>query len=184
MAWDEDLFERFVLATIAMARGELPGYGYPHVIFPYPASEEATCIARVRALPGRLSSGGVHAKLLPIAPEMARAAARWATRSLSRARDYQRLEADLSHPRDGLLAKVAERLAAKIKPEPRDTVFVLARVGSLYPFAHVSALLDAIVRNGVQHTLSVVYPGAAQGTELRLLGKVDPTGGYRGHVVT
>lgn len=184
MSWDEELFLRFVEATVEMARGQMPGYGYPHVIFPYPPQQEMMCIARVRALPGLLSSKGIQAMVLPVAPEMAKATARWANRALPRLLDYQRLEGDLSHPRDGVVAKVAERLAAKIKMTPRDTVFVLGRLGTLYPFGHVSALLDGLVRNGVEHTLSVAYPGTAHGTELRLLGKVDPTGGYRGHVVT
>jgi hypothetical protein len=37
---------------------------------------------------------------------------------------------------------------------------------------------------GRRHTLAVAYPGTAEGTRLRFLDLVDPTGGYRGHVVT
>jgi hypothetical protein len=65
-----------------------------------------------------------------------------------------------------------------------DEVIILARLGPLYPFGHISALLDLVYRAGVLNTIGVAYPGTADGTQLRFLGLVDPTGGYRGHVVT
>ena len=67
---------------------------------------------------------------------------------------------------------------------PDDTVVILCRLGALYPFGHVSGLLDVIYRAGIRNTLAVAYPGSAEGTRLRFLGLLDPTGGYRGHIVT
>ena len=48
----------------------------------------------------------------------------------------------------------------------------------------LSAFLEALHGAGVRNTLAVAYPGTAEGTQLRFLGLLDPTGGYRGHIVT
>ena len=61
---------------------------------------------------------------------------------------------------------------------------ILCRLGALYPFAHVSTLLEAVYRESPGLTVAVAYPGTAEGTKLRFLGLADPTGGYRGHIVT
>lgn len=184
MSWDDDKFERFISAAVQMARGALPGYGYSHVVFPYPPEAEGICIQKVRSLPNRFSAAGLKPVLLPVAPEMAIAAAKWANRPLTKARDYERLEKDLSDLRDGLVTKVATACARTIAEHPPDTVVIVTRVGALYPFCHLSTLLSSLVSAGVRNTLAVTYPGTADGTNLRFLGKQDPTGGYRGHVVT
>lgn len=168
-----------------MARGGLPGYGYPHVVFPYPPKEELTCIGELRRLPARLGQVGFVGELVPVAPHVARAAARFSRRELHAAAEYDRLQSDLSEPRGGLVARTAEVCAAELKPRlPADTVLIVCRLGALYPFGHVSAFLDALYRAGITNTLAVAYPGTAEGTVLRFLGLLDPTGGYRGHVVT
>ena len=185
MSWDEAKFNRFVEATLRMARGELPGYGYPHVVFPYAPEDEMRCIAEIRSMPARLSQSGFRSKLLPVASLVTRANIRYARRGLQEAEDYQRLEADLADPHDGVVAKTARLCAGEIGAAgPDDTVIILCRLGALYPFGHVSGLLDAIYRAGIRNTLAVAYPGAAEGTQLRFLGLLLPTGGYRGHVVT
>lgn len=185
MPWDEAKFDRFVTDTIRMARGGLPGYGYPHVVFPYPPKEELACIGELRSLPGRLRQAGLTAELVPVAPHVARAAARFARRELHEAADYTRLQSDLAEPRGGLVARTAEICAGELKPRlAADIVLIVCRLGALYPFGHVSAFLDALYRAGITNTLAVAYPGTAEGTLLRFLGLLDPTGGYRGHVVT
>jgi len=185
MSWDEAKFVRFIEAILRMARGELPGYGYPHVVFPYGPEDEMACISAMRTLPARLSAAGFHHLLLSGAQMAALATARYARRELSEADDYRRLQADLADPRSGLTAKTAEACAKEIRAHGSDDTFVLlCRLGALYPFGHVSTLLDALYRLGIRHTLAVAYPGAAEGAQLRFLGLLDPTGGYRGHVVT
>ncbi|MHB1046353.1 MAG: BREX protein BrxB domain-containing protein [Thermoanaerobaculia bacterium] len=185
MAWDDDRFDRFVDASIRMARGQLPGYGYRQVILPYEPGLELTCIDELQKLPGRLQQAGLTAKLVPLAPFVAEAVSRFARRPLSDAREYGRLESDLSSPRQGLLGKTLDLLEPQIRAaDPETTIVVLCRLGALYPFCHVSALLDGLHARSGQTTLSVVYPGSADGTHLRFLGLLDPTGGYRGHIVT
>lgn len=185
MAWDDDRFDRFVDASIRMARGQLPGYGYRQVILPYEPSHELTCIDELQKLPGKLQQAGLTAKLVPLAPYVAEAVGRFARRPFSDAREYGRLESDLSNPRQGLLGKTLDLLEPLIRAaDPETTIVVLCRLGALYPFCHVSALLDGLHARSGQTTLSVVYPGSADGTHLRFLGLLDPTGGYRGHIVT
>ena len=169
MAWDDDRFDRFVEASIRMARGQLPGYGYRQVILPYEPSQGA----------------GFMAKLIPLAPLVAEAMNRFAGRPLSDSREYMRMESDLGNPRQGLLGRTLDLLEPQISSaDPETTIVVLCRLGALYPFCHVSALLDGLHARSGQTTLAVVYPGSADGTQLRFLGLLDPTGGYRGHIVT
>jgi hypothetical protein len=116
---------------------------------------------------------------------VARAVARYARRELPEVDNYQRLQSDLADPRGGVVAKTAELCAAEVRAHgSTDTVVLLCRLGALYPFGHVSALLDALYRTEIHNTIAVAYPGTADGTQLRFLGLLDPTGGYRGHVVT
>lgn len=185
MAWDDDRFDRFVDASIRMARGQLPGYGYRQVILPYEPSLELTCIDELRKLPGRFQGAGFMAKLIPLAPLVAEAMNRFAGRPLSDSREYMRMESDLGNPRQGLLGRTLDLLEPQISSaDPETTIVVLCRLGALYPFCHVSALLDGLHARSGQTTLAVVYPGSADGTQLRFLGLLDPTGGYRGHIVT
>src|SRR5262245_14433018 len=179
MSWDEVRFNRFVDATLRMACGELPGYGYPHVVFPYAPEDEMTCITAMRSMPARLSQAGFSHLLISVAQMVARATTRYARRELPEAEDYHRLQSDLADPRGGVVAKIADLCAAEIRArESADTVVLLCRLGALYPFGHVSALLDRLYRAGVRNTVAVAYPGTADGTQLRFLGLLDPTGGY------
>ena len=183
MAWDEEKFSRFLEAVLQMARGDLRGYGYRHVIFPYPPKEEPAAIQALRTLPSLMSQRGRQATVLPVSRFVAKALERYARRPLGDREDYQRLETDLSDPQDGLAAMAAKVCAQEIRSVSSDVV-ALGRLGALYPFAHVSTFLEHLQRNGVQTTLAVAYPGTAEGTRLSFLGVLDPTGGYRGHVVT
>ena len=185
MAWDDAKFERFVAETIRMARGQLPGYGYPHVVFPYPPGEELVCIGELRLLRGRLGQSGLAAELVPVARYVAVAVERYARRELRDGDEYRRLQSDLSEPRTGLASRAAQLCAGDLNTKiTADAVLIVGRLGPLYPFAHVSTFLDALYRTGIKNTLAVAYPGTAEGTVLRFLGLLDPTGGYRGHVVT
>jgi hypothetical protein len=185
MSWDEARFHRFVDATLRMARGELPGYGYPHVVFPYAPEDEMMCISAMRSMPAHLSQAGFSNRLISIAQMVARATARYARRELLKADDYRRLQSDLADLRSGVVGKTVEICAAEIRASGAvDMVVLLGRLGALYPFGHVSTLLDVLYHAGIRNTIAVAYPGTADGTQLRFLGLLDPTGGYRGHVVT
>ena len=82
MSWDDAKFSRFVDATLRMARGELPGYGYPHVVFPYAPEDEMACISAMRSMPARLSQAGFSNRLISIAQMVIRATGRYTRREL------------------------------------------------------------------------------------------------------
>jgi len=125
MSWDEAKFNRFLEATLRMARGELPGYGYPHVVVPYAPEDEMTCIATMRLLPARLSHAGFSHLLISVAQMVARATARYARRELPEAYDYRLLQADLADPRSGVVVKTAEVCAAEIRARGSEDTVVL-----------------------------------------------------------
>lgn len=186
MHWDEPKFLCFVEDTVRMARGDLPGYGFRHVVFPYPPEDEPTCIERVRGeMVRRLEEKGFGAHVLAIAPFVARAVAKVASRDLRDMEEYASVQGDLSGDKMGLVSRIAPRCLEEVRKQPRRVdVAILCRLGALYPFAHVSTLLDAIHREDNKLTVAVAYPGTAEGMVLRFLGMADPTGGYRGHIVT
>jgi len=185
MTWDDALFDRFVEAMIRMAGHQLPGYGYPHVILPYPPKTELTCIEAVRNLPARLKEAGLDCEAIALAPYVARALERYSKRELKETDEYQRLQADLSEPRNGLIGRTLDACVPELDAKSREgKILVLCRLGALYPFGHVSALLEGLYRRGVTTTVAVVYPGTADGTALSFLSRLDPTGAYRGHIVT
>ena len=134
MSWDDARFERFVEATIRMARHQLPGYGRPHVILPYPPKEELTCIGAVRNLPGRLEASGLVAECVAMAPYVARAVQRYARRSLEDCDEYQRLQADFSEPRNGLIGRTLDACEADLKAKSNDgRILALCRLGASVP---------------------------------------------------
>lgn len=181
MDWVDERYEQFVDATIRMAVGRLPGYAFPHVILPYSPSAERTCISHVRMLPGRLTAHGLKSHLVPVGRVVAEVMPRWAKQPLAEAADYASLANALADVNAGLVPKVAEAIHREVSDV--ETVIVLARLGALYPFAHVSSLLDALHGRGVRNTIAAVYPGTADGMNLSFLGMAHPTGGYRGCVI-
>jgi hypothetical protein len=185
MPWDEERFGRFVDAVTKMARGALPGYGHPHVVMPYAPRDELRCIEEIQGLPTALASLGINAQVFPVAHWVARVLRRYSKRELRTADDYRHIEQDLADPNVGLVPTLVEHVRREILPAlSAQTLLVLGRLGALYPFAHVSTFLDGLYGGGIRNPVAVLYPGTADGTQLRFLGLVDPTGGYRGHVVT
>lgn len=182
MGWEPSLFDAFVDDTVKMAAGELPGYGYPHVILPYAAVDEVRCIERLREMPAALHARGLTSMLVPVARVVADVTRRYGESPLADSAACARLELDLSTPPEGLVQRVAKRVHKQLAPGVQ--VLVLGRLGALYPFGTVSGLLDALYRAGVRITVAAVYPGSAEGVSLRFLGITEPHGGYRGHIVT
>lgn len=186
MEWDDARFDRFADAAVAMATGRLAGYGKPHVIMPYDPPLERVCLERVRRLPDRLRASGLSAHVIPVARIVAEALVRrrHATRALHDACDYDDFEASLaSRDGAGLVDLLVPELSLELQRQAPECVAILCRVGVLYPFAAVSALLDGLYKAGIRNTLAIVYPGSAVGLSLKLLGAAEPTGGYHGHIV-
>jgi hypothetical protein len=122
---------------------------------------------------------------VPIAGFVAKAVFRYSRRPLEAADDYERLQADLSEPRNGVIGRTLDACVPELQPKAAEgKILLLCRLGALYPFGHVSALLEGLYTRGIRTTIAVVYPGTADGTALRFLGALDPTGAYRGHIVT
>jgi len=89
MSWDEGRFDRFVDATIRMAKGQMPGYGQPHVLLPYAPPDELYCLGQVRTvLRSRLTQAGLVSEPVAVAPLVAQATARYRNRLLNDADDY------------------------------------------------------------------------------------------------
>src|SRR5437879_5268694 len=119
--WDDEKFDRFVAAIVRMARGEMAGYGMPHVVFPYEPQMEQTCIERVSSLRARLSPHGLASHPISVAALIARFTRRWSESPLRDAGAYRRLAGDLANLTNGVVPNTAKLCAAEIRDQwPED----------------------------------------------------------------
>src|SRR2546430_719368 len=122
MSWDDGRFDRFVDATIPMAKGQMPGYGHPHVLPPYAPPHELYCLAQLRPLlRSRLTQAGLVSEAIAVAPLVARAAARYRNRVFDDAEDYRRTGETLSSM---LATSVAAAIAERAKQLAAGTVLI------------------------------------------------------------
>jgi hypothetical protein len=172
---------------------------YRYAIIPYEPEDEFELRRQVQETVGKLSAGGWHVlslslqKLLlnrlrnngteilarMIAAERS-AAAIAPDRGLNYVRDKMRRELDGA---EGIAADVSREIAtfAETNPDKVDhTVVFLGRVGALYPFFRVSALLKHLDGKTRNVPAVVLYPGQRRGdTELSFMGELAPDRDYR-----
>ncbi|MBC7347099.1 MAG: DUF1788 domain-containing protein [Clostridia bacterium] len=81
-----------------------------------------------------------------------------------------------------LPAEMTKALTARLKGMPRDSVAVLLRMGSLYPFLRPSSILSSL-EGRIECAVVLPYPGTTLGALLDA-PPADPRGGYyRGEVI-
>lgn len=172
---------------------------YRYAIIPYDPEDEFELRRHVQETVGKLSTGGWHVlslsmqKLLlqrlrkngdtvlarMIAAERS-AAAIAPERGLNYLRDKMRRELDGA---EGIAADVSREIVTFAEANPdkvERTVVFLGRIGALYPFFRVSALLKHLDGKTRNIPAVVLYPGQRRGdTELSFMGELAPDRDYR-----
>lgn len=172
---------------------------YRYAIIPYDPEDEFELRRHVQETVGKLSTGGWHVlslsmqKLLlqrlrkhgddvlarMIAAERS-AAAIAPERGLNYVRDKMRRELDDAK---GIAADVSREIVTFAEANPdkvERTVVFLGRIGALYPFFRVSALLKHLDGKTRNIPAVVLYPGQRRGdTELSFMGELAPDRDYR-----
>jgi hypothetical protein len=172
---------------------------YRYAIVPYAPEDEFELRRHVQETVGKLSTGGWHVlslsmqKLLlqrlrkngdavlarMIAAERS-AAVIAPERGLNYLRDKMRRELDGP---EGIAADVSREIVAFAEATPdkvERTVVFLGRIGALYPFFRVSALLKHLDGKTRNVPAVVLYPGQRRGdTELSFMGELAPDRDYR-----
>lgn len=181
-AWDSTRFSQLEERVLATVSGQRPILDVPYYIFPYDPILELRCLTECQALCHRLKAKGYSAEIISLAA--------WLVDALAclgcldgdfpkhEAADRAMIQQDLERELPKLLS---ERLCVELADKPLAFCAVLVRLGSLFPFVHISTLLSA-VEGHVGCTLVVPYPGSVDGEVLRFLNETEGSY-YRAEVV-
>lgn len=62
-------------------------------------------------------------------------------------------------------------ITEKLEDDKREQILLLLNLGSLYPFAHASEILDELDRRNVKSTIGILFPGEIFAGKLSFFGK-------------
>lgn len=194
MPWDRASFDLLRSDVESSVRGARPPGGVPFFLYLYEPREEVRCLsqfrAAARALEGSASEvqtiylGRLLAEVLRGTLYLGEAGRR------AEARDRRALLRELSRP-EGLPSRVTTALldgiddvCTGIRGGSQDRCAFLLRAGALYPFVHVSQILDAL-ENRTAWTIVVPFPGSHHPESPETLRFLNETDGpyYRARIV-
>ncbi|MBD3157174.1 MAG: DUF1788 domain-containing protein [Candidatus Lokiarchaeota archaeon] len=72
---------------------------------------------------------------------------------------------------DNLASDLAKFITNTIEENSRKQILLLLKLGSLYPFAHASDILDELDRQNVKCTIGILFPGEIIAGKLSFFGK-------------
>lgn len=166
--WDRERFDSLEQRVIATTGGMRPTIDVPYYIYLYDPVEELMALEEFRNLEMRLRTRGhsVETIWMPdlmlaalerfklLGPELERESREWLKRDLERI----------------LPEDIASQLKSRLRGKGVDYCAVILRCGALFPFVHVSTLLN-LLEGFVNCTLVVAYPGNREGYILNERGE-------------
>lgn len=197
MPWDDRAFDQLRDEVVASLGGAHSTTGVPFFVYPYPPTEERRALDKFEQLAVVLGGQGHHVQVVYLGRLLAsvlRAGSMQlylgetgrAAEETSRAD----LQQELSRA-DGLPKKVAEALLEGKTDvfEPlagggQDRCALLVRAGALFPFVHVSQILNQLEQK-TRWTVVVAFPGRTAPGSGEALRFLDETEGsyYRARVI-
>jgi hypothetical protein len=194
MTWDSSSFDALRAEVEASVRGARPVGGVPFYVYLYDPTEEVRCLRQFEAAARALANAASRVQSIYLGQILERALR--ATLYLgaggkrAEARDRTALLQELSRP-NGLPSRITETLLAGIDGvcEPlrggtQDSCAILLRAGALFPFVHVSQLLNAL-ENQTGWTVVIPFPGGRHPERPETLRFLCETDGpyYRARIV-
>jgi len=194
MPWDSASFEQLRSEVEASLRGARPPGGVPFFVFVYDPAEEVRCLRQFEAAARAFQGAGFPVQVVYLGHLLARIlrgtlylgeAGRRAE-----ARDRTKLLRELARPK-GLPARITDALLEGVEGicEPlrggsQERCAILLRAGALYPFVHVSQVLDAL-ENRTGWTVVVPFPGGRHPEKPETLRFLNETDGpyYRARII-
>jgi hypothetical protein len=197
MPWDDRAFEQLRDEVLASLGGAHSTTGVPFFLYPYPPTEERRAVDKFEQLAVVLRGKGHHVQMVYLGRLLASVlrsgsmqlylgdAGKTAEKT-SRAE----LQRELSRT-DGLPKKVADALLEGVPAvcEPmaggsQNRCAVLLRAGALFPFVHVSQILNQLEQK-TRWTVVVAFPGRTAPGNGEALRFLDETEGsyYRARVI-
>lgn len=161
MIWDKSRFQKLESRIILTAQKKSAKIDVPFIIFLYEPSLELRCISEFTDLAKRLRVKEISAELIWLN--------KWLLDSLEsidtienlakfEKQDRHSISEDLSNMDRGLTSILTKKLSSHLSTKSISHCAILMRVGSLFPFVHVSSLLTLL--EGVINCMLVIpYPG-------------------------
>lgn len=185
MPWDSASFELLRSEVESSVQGARLAGGVPFFVYVYDPVEETRCLRHMTAAARALGGGGRHLQVVYLGQILAHALQRTLYLSeagkRAEARDRPGLLRELSRP-EGLPARMTTALldgvdgvCERLRGGSQEQCVFLLRAGALYPFVHVSQLLDGL-ENRTNWTVVVPFPGShnpARPETLRFLNETD-----------
>lgn len=196
MPWDERPFEILRTRLLEVIRGERrPASGVPFLVIVYDPTEEYRSLRRLEQLVDVLRGDGRRAQIVYLGAVVAAVLERGLYLSdagvAAEGQDPDRLRADLARA-DGLARWVADALLkgeGGIVEEPLSEdepgrCTVLVRTGALFPFAHVSQVLNHL-EGRTRDVVVAAFPGSRDPSNPDTLRFLNETEGsyYRAEII-
>lgn len=195
MPWDDRPFETLKTRLLAVLRGERrPASGVPFFVVVYDPAEEYRSLRRLEQLAAVLRGDGREAQVVYVGALMARVLERGLFLSdagiAAENEQPDRLRSDLARS-EGLPRWIAEALlqgeegiAEALSEERPDRCTILLRTGALFPFAHVSQILNQL-EGRTRDVVVAAFPGSrdpANPDTLRFLNETEGSY-YRAEII-
>ncbi len=196
MVWDNSALGILHEALRKSAAGRTPATGVPFFVFLYDPTDEVRCLQHAKQLAEALRGEGTRVETVYLGQLLAHVLRTKKRLYLSdagkqvEARDRAGLAAELSRP-EGLPASIVEALldgvggtTPALRGGQQDDVVLLLRAGALFPFVHVSQLLNGL-ENHTRWTVAVPFPGSRDPQQPDTLRFLNETEGpyYRAQVI-
>ncbi len=183
MTWDNSRFQQLESRILLTVQGKRPSLDVPFIRFRYEPQDELRCISEFSALAKRLRVKEVSTELILLSERLLEA-----LESMDIMENLEKFERtdrksffeDLANLEMGLPSLIAKKLSANLGDKDISHCAILLRVGSLFPFVHVSSLLT-LLEGKVRCTLVIPYPGK-DGEMLNYKG-MSVKSYYRGEII-
>ena len=183
MSWDKSRMQELEARVLLTTKGKRPMLDVPFIRFRYEPEQELQCISEFNALAKRLRAKEISVETIWLN--------KWMLEALGQIDNIEKLQEneksnrttifqDLSNIETGLPFLIASRLISHLSDKDISHCVILLRVGSMFPFIHVSSLLT-LLEGKVRCTLVIPYPGK-DGEMLNYRGN-SVRSYYRGEII-
>jgi hypothetical protein len=182
MAWDSSKFSQLESTVMGYVTGNRRPIDVPFIRFRYDPGVELRCIREFSHLAERLKTQGTSVELISLSEwliAMLKELGCFEEPFLQKEKDQRpEIAEDLGRE---LTKRISTRLGEQLKGREISSCAILLRVGSVFPFVHISSVLSS-VEGVVRCTLVVAYPGSRDGEMLDYRGETIRSY-YRGEVI-
>jgi hypothetical protein len=182
MGWDSTRFDALEMRIKESVAGKRYVIDVPYYIYLYDPELEVECLKHIKALASRLRRDGISVEIISLSSLMVDALQSFGCLDTSILKNEERIREEIAKDLEReLLKEIAKRLKEKLKDKDVSHCAILTRVGSLFPFVHISSLLTQL-EGTVRCTLVIPYPGNKEGKMLNYQWENIRTY-YRGEII-